>query len=725
MVDDEGDEELQENLEHLDMLLVGACGDTYESVPEGERHMQLAEIVQEARRAAKAASLASTAASNATAAAVSAAASQLMGLALGSYTSGSREQDGGSTGSSAGTDRVYGGRENVAPDGTAAGCSGTSTSNGASAAVVRELAALCSGAVPDGFLQYALERKYHGHAEALAAWLLDASPADLEKAAEEWEELRDREAAEAEQARLLKEHNKKQILSKFDLRPVTAPKDPRKVAKGVSAPDAFIGKESEGQKKVRYLDGRVVSNKGEKFIIERIGEEWDGGSRGKVYTKGKRAPDSSAHELTGLAGGKPLCVTIRSFPADAGQPAPAAAPYRFTAAECQRVQLLLVAELTSAAESWGIRVTRAFRPAACTGVAISVCGAVSDASSMKALGSRMQDTSPRYFRALFDIKPTITACPPEYRDAKLALEILAARGSADECLVVIRGDSCDALIARDDSEEASASLAQLGTGEEDDERATSSAVYEEAAHNGGRRLRALFWPFSLGSHNQQCERKAYGTPFVLNPLVEQLPGPTSRPGSTRFCFGLHLIAAPPGQNGCDHADALGTVEVVANKALSGSLLGAKLRSTPAQSDASPSASPYVAVEKDLTTEWVAVKAGTEGTQLKPGQQGHLLRVSGLRLRTPSHGAVAAGQHEVCLDLAAGATLADLCGGGSCVVALRDPRGKCCPSYAAAVAGPGQHLAATGAAGGVQQTQQVQKQQAAGGRKMARSVLEVQ
>lgn len=39
---------------------------------------------------------------------------------------------------------------------------------------------------------------------------------------------------------------------------------------------------------VRYLDGRVVSQKGEKFIIEKIGEEWDGGSRGKVYTKGKR-----------------------------------------------------------------------------------------------------------------------------------------------------------------------------------------------------------------------------------------------------------------------------------------------------------------------------------------------------------------------------------------------------------------------------------------------------
>jgi hypothetical protein len=39
---------------------------------------------------------------------------------------------------------------------------------------------------------------------------------------------------------------------------------------------------------VRYRDGQVVSCKGDKYIIEKVGEEWDGGSKGKVYTKGKR-----------------------------------------------------------------------------------------------------------------------------------------------------------------------------------------------------------------------------------------------------------------------------------------------------------------------------------------------------------------------------------------------------------------------------------------------------
>lgn len=39
---------------------------------------------------------------------------------------------------------------------------------------------------------------------------------------------------------------------------------------------------------VRYREGQVVSSKGEKFIVEKLQEEWDGGSTGKVFTKGKR-----------------------------------------------------------------------------------------------------------------------------------------------------------------------------------------------------------------------------------------------------------------------------------------------------------------------------------------------------------------------------------------------------------------------------------------------------
>ena len=37
---------------------------------------------------------------------------------------------------------------------------------------------------------------------------------------------------------------------------------------------------------VRYRDGRLVSTRGEKYIVESVSEEYDGGSRGKVKTKG-------------------------------------------------------------------------------------------------------------------------------------------------------------------------------------------------------------------------------------------------------------------------------------------------------------------------------------------------------------------------------------------------------------------------------------------------------
>lgn len=43
----------------------------------------------------------------------------------------------------------------------------------------------------------------------------------------------------------------------------------------------------EVEKRVRFRDNEVVTLKGEKYILEKP-KEWDGGSRGKVKTKGKR-----------------------------------------------------------------------------------------------------------------------------------------------------------------------------------------------------------------------------------------------------------------------------------------------------------------------------------------------------------------------------------------------------------------------------------------------------
>ena len=39
---------------------------------------------------------------------------------------------------------------------------------------------------------------------------------------------------------------------------------------------------------IRYYDGKIVSRKGARYVEEAPKEEWDGGSRGRVKTKGKR-----------------------------------------------------------------------------------------------------------------------------------------------------------------------------------------------------------------------------------------------------------------------------------------------------------------------------------------------------------------------------------------------------------------------------------------------------
>ncbi|GFR43590.1 hypothetical protein Agub_g4687 [Astrephomene gubernaculifera] len=281
-VEDLGEED--DNLEHLDLLLSGACGEQYEATAAEERCRLLATIVDEARRRASGSTAQPSSGAPLPSSHAVGVTQRLGGLdlttpgsAVGRPASSSRpDQALGRSGSTSSR-----GAENVSP-------TGDPDRPFVPSRVVQELAALCSGAASEEFLQYTLERKFGGSAEAVAAWLLDSEPGELEAAQEEWQELRERELREQEEARLLKERNKQQILQKFDLRPVPESKDPKKQGKGGPALDVWNDKQQPQQPKVRYLDGRVVSTKGEKFIIEKDGEDWDGGSRGKVYTKGKR-----------------------------------------------------------------------------------------------------------------------------------------------------------------------------------------------------------------------------------------------------------------------------------------------------------------------------------------------------------------------------------------------------------------------------------------------------
>ena len=54
------------------------------------------------------------------------------------------------------------------------------------------------------------------------------------------------------------------------------------------------GAEVAAKPKVRYLEGVPVHTGGAKYVVQKVAEEWDGGSRGRVKTKGKRGPGWTA-----------------------------------------------------------------------------------------------------------------------------------------------------------------------------------------------------------------------------------------------------------------------------------------------------------------------------------------------------------------------------------------------------------------------------------------------
>ena len=70
---------------------------------------------------------------------------------------------------------------------------------------------------------------------------------------------------------------------------VITPKYDEKGKAPSAKPLVMFVENEKAKSKARYRDGVVVAHKGEKFIVEKE-EEYDGGSRGRVKSKGKRGP---------------------------------------------------------------------------------------------------------------------------------------------------------------------------------------------------------------------------------------------------------------------------------------------------------------------------------------------------------------------------------------------------------------------------------------------------
>ena len=84
-----------------------------------------------------------------------------------------------------------------------------------------------------------------------------------------------------ERAKLVKVLGNEEVLPKYD--------EKGKETKPISSrsPILFVANPKK-ESKIRYRDGQVVSKSGGKYIIEKVEEEYDSGTRGRVKSKGKR-----------------------------------------------------------------------------------------------------------------------------------------------------------------------------------------------------------------------------------------------------------------------------------------------------------------------------------------------------------------------------------------------------------------------------------------------------
>lgn len=159
-------------------------------------------------------------------------------------------------------------------------------------AAVNMLASLLSlEDVEDAHRRYLCDiyRSYRSNMDATANALLSKTTAEIQKAIDIRGKRREPEATPP----VVDPDIKASIVSKYHLQALPSreressstrqrKKENEYIMKGVFAAD-----ETKKQTSVRFRDGAVVSTKGEKFIIEKK-EEWDGGSRGRVKSKGKR-----------------------------------------------------------------------------------------------------------------------------------------------------------------------------------------------------------------------------------------------------------------------------------------------------------------------------------------------------------------------------------------------------------------------------------------------------
>lgn len=122
-----------------------------------------------------------------------------------------------------------------------------------------------------------------------AAWLSSLSSSSDDNGESAWRAAKEARRALRAAERAADEAARARLLEKFDATAVVASGES---SSGRGLPVRLwgeeTGKKGGGKQQQRFRDGVAVTSKGEKYITIKEGEEWDGGSRGRVVLKGKR-----------------------------------------------------------------------------------------------------------------------------------------------------------------------------------------------------------------------------------------------------------------------------------------------------------------------------------------------------------------------------------------------------------------------------------------------------
>jgi hypothetical protein len=162
---------------------------------------------------------------------------------------------------------------------------------------LEQLAAVCPPVSDPRVLKYVLEHLSGGNVDMAALKVLDLGVDEVERQFHAWNAADTERLAALEASQAAAELKaRKLMLARFDEFAVGS--ETGSASRAAHAREAK--KQAKAARKVehkeraagniRYLDGQVVSTKGERFTVVSSAPDWDGGSKGKIITKGKRGP---------------------------------------------------------------------------------------------------------------------------------------------------------------------------------------------------------------------------------------------------------------------------------------------------------------------------------------------------------------------------------------------------------------------------------------------------